>query len=91
MAKMKCECGFVFRFGEGSLPGEHVLVPDGALAEILEQDEPASAADIIDRIDHVSRGVFFCQSCDRVYMEEAGKRVKARFVVYRPVDGPDPA
>lgn len=84
MAKMKCECGLVFRFGEGSLPGEHLLVPDRVIATLLDQEGPVDTEELIDRLDQGSRAAFFCQSCDRLFLERVGSGEKTRFAVYRP-------
>ncbi|MCA9627174.1 MAG: hypothetical protein KC766_05895 [Myxococcales bacterium] len=81
MAKMGCACGAVFRFGEGSLPGEHVLIPDDALVKIIEElPDSVSPGAVVERLDTASRMVLFCQNCDRVYVE---RRIAGRFVVYR--------
>lgn len=71
MAKFRCRCGHEMRLTGADSPYEFSLIPEAAVVNISDQLESGnvSSENFFDEIDKVSRLVYRCTECDRLYVK----------------------
>lgn len=74
MAKVGCECGYVFHLSQLS-DAEFSLVPESNIEELIEKSSgPLSPDEAIEIVDRNARHVLICPECGCVLIERKDGR-----------------